>query len=194
MISRLLKAESPSVNPYYNLSLEKYLFDHIKDGELTLYLWQNQRTVVCGRNQNVYQECRVSQLLEDGGHPTRRLSGGGAVFHDLGNLNFTFLVRDAGYDVDKQLSVILKACRTLGINVEKTGRNDITVDGKKFSGNAFYSSGERRYHHGTLMISVDKDMLSYYLNVDKTKLASKAWPRCVQEWPTLRITIRRLTF
>jgi lipoyltransferase and lipoate-protein ligase len=173
MITKISTIESHSNNPYYNLSLEKHLFDTVQDGEMILYLWQNRRTVVCGRNQNMYKECRVSRLLEDGGFPVRRLSGGGAVFHDLGNLNFTFLVKDADYDVEKQLSVILEACLKLGINAEKTGRNDITVEGRKFSGNAFYSSNGRRYHHGTIMISVDKETLSEYLNVDKAKLASK---------------------
>ena len=173
MIKRIFTAESTVTVPYYNLGFEKLLFDRVDDDEMILYLWQNRRTVVCGKNQNIYKECLVSRLLDDGGFPTRRLSGGGAVFHDMGNLNFTFLVKDKDYDVEKQLSVILKACELLGIDAEKSGRNDITVDGKKFSGNAFYSSGGRRYHHGTIMVSIDKDMLSHYLNVDKSKLDAK---------------------
>jgi lipoate---protein ligase len=173
MINKLYTVESYSTNPYYNLALEKYLLDRVGDGEMILYLWQNRRTVVCGKNQNVHKECRVSRLLEDGGFPARRLSGGGAVFHDMGNLNFTFLVKDADYNVGRQLSVITEACRILGIGAEKTGRNDITVEGRKFSGNAFHSSNGQRYHHGTIMINVDKDTLAEYLNVDKAKLATK---------------------
>lgn len=173
MIKQISSILSSSFNPYENLALEKYLFDHVKEDEVILYLWQNERTVVCGRNQNLWKECHVSRLLEDGGYPVRRLSGGGAVFHDKGNLNFTFLVKKDNYDVARQLQVIIQACKNLGIHAEKTGRNDITVDGRKFSGNAFYSSGERKYHHGTLLIQVDTSMMSAYLNVDKEKLATK---------------------
>ncbi len=173
MIQKISQVISPGFYPYYNLALEKYLFDHVDDDEIILYLWQNERTVVCGRNQNLWKECNVTHLLEDGGHPVRRLSGGGAVFHDKGNLNFTFLAKKDSYDVDRQLQVIIQACHDLGIHAEKTGRNDITVDGRKFSGNAFYASGGRKYHHGTLLINVDTGSMSAYLNVDKQKLASK---------------------
>lgn len=173
MIKQISSIISSGFNPYENLALEKYLFDHVKDDEIILYLWQNERTVVCGRNQNLWKECHVSRLLEDNGHPVRRLSGGGAVFHDKGNLNFTFLVKKENYDVNRQLQVIIQACQDLGIQTEKTGRNDITVNGKKFSGNAFYSSGDRKYHHGTLLIQVDTSMMSAYLNVDKEKLSTK---------------------
>lgn len=173
MIRKISQIISPGFDPYYNLALEKYLFDHVEKDECILYLWQNERTVVCGRNQNLWKECHVTRLLEDNGHPVRRLSGGGAVFHDKGNLNFTFLVRKDNYDIDRQLQVILQACRLLDIHAEKTGRNDLTVDGRKFSGNAFYASGDRRYHHGTLLIRVDTNSMSAYLNVDKQKLATK---------------------
>lgn len=173
MIQKITKIFSPVFDPYHNLALEKYLFDHVQDNEIILYLWQNERTVVYGRNQNAWKECHISKLLEDGGHPARRLSGGGAVFHDKGNLNFTFLAKNANYDVDRQLQVIVQACRHIGIHAEKTGRNDITADGKKFSGNAFYASNDNRYHHGTLLIQADTDNMSTYLNVDKEKLSSK---------------------
>ena len=173
MIQTIRQAVSLSLDPYYNLALEKYLLDHTAEDEVILYLWQNQCTVVCGRNQNLWKECHVTRLLADGGHPARRLSGGGAVFHDTGNLNFTFLARRDNYDVDRQLQVIIEACRNLGIQAEKTGRNDITVEGRKFSGNAFYASGDRKYHHGTLLVQVDTGRMSAYLNVDRKKLASK---------------------
>ena len=105
MIQKISQVCSTVFNPYHNLALEKYLFDHVGEDEIILYLWQNERTVVCGRNQNLWKECRVTKLLEDGGHPVRRLSGGGAVFHDKGNLNFTFLVKKKNYDVDRQLQI-----------------------------------------------------------------------------------------
>jgi lipoate---protein ligase len=159
--------------PYENLATEAYLLGFVPEGCCILYLWQNRKTVVIGKNQNCWKECNVSNLENDGGYLVRRLSGGGAVFHDLGNLNFTFLVRQEDYDVEKQLEVILRAVNLLGIHAEKSGRNDITVDGKKFSGNAFYTNAGHCYHHGTLLLQVDMEKLSRYLNVSREKLESK---------------------
>lgn len=172
-MARLKFIESPSLDPYYNLALEKRIFDTLERGEVVLYLWQNEKTVVCGRNQNVYKECRVSRLEANGGRLARRLSGGGAVFHDVGNLNFTFAAFAGDYSVEKQLEVIKDACLSFGVSVELSGRNDITAGGKKFSGSAFLKRGERRCHHGTLMINVDFSELSSCLSVDKSKLSAK---------------------
>lgn len=173
MIKEIKYLVTDSTNPHYNLSLEEYLLNHVAEEELILYLWQNEKTVVIGKNQNAIAECKVRELEEDGGHLVRRLSGGGAVFHDLGNLNFTFLVRKDNYNVDRQLEVIIEAVKSFGIPAKKTGRNDITVDDKKFSGNAFYTTGDKCYHHGTILVSVDMSMLSHYLNVSRDKLISK---------------------
>lgn len=173
MIDKITYVESRQYNPYKNLAVEEYLLLHCGDTECILYLWQNQNTIVIGRNQNAWKECLVSRLQEDGGCLARRLSGGGAVYHDLGNLNFTFLVRKDNYSVERQLDVILKAVQKLGVSAEKSGRNDILVDGKKFSGNAFYEQGTYCYHHGTLMVNVNLGELSKYLTVSKEKLQSK---------------------
>ena len=173
MINEIKYVISEDFYPYHNLALEEYLLHYVKPGQCILYLWQNEKTVVIGRNQNAWKECKVSELEEGGGRLVRRLSGGGAVFHDLGNLNFTFLVNKEDYDLDKQLSVILEAVRNLGMEAEKSGRNDITVDGRKFSGNAFYTEGNKCYHHGTILVHVDMENLSRYLNVSKEKLSSK---------------------
>ena len=173
MIQKLYLYQSKCVDPYYNLAVEKQLLDRVAPGACILYLWQNQNTVVIGKNQNAWLECRTSLLESEGGRLARRLSGGGAVFHDLGNLNFTFLVRDEDYDVDRQLSVIQAAVGLAGIQTEKSGRNDVLAEGRKFSGNAFYHQNGHAYHHGTLMVDVDKDKLQRYLSPSKAKLEAK---------------------
>ncbi len=164
---------SDSFDPWYNLALEEYLLRKVQRGQVILYLWQNKDTVVIGRNQNPWKECRCRQLEEEGGKLARRLSGGGAVFHDTGNLNFTFVVDRALYDLDRQLGVILDAVRKLGIEARFTGRNDLTVDGRKFSGNAFYFSKTGAIHHGTLLIDCRLSKLQRYLQVSKEKIISK---------------------
>ena len=152
MITKIFIYHAQGTDPHENLAAEKVLMDALQPGEAMLYLWQNLNTVVIGRNQNAWLECRTSLLEEEGG----RLAGGGAVFHDLGNLNFTFLMGREDYDLDRQITVIQKACGLAGIHAEKSGRNDLLAEGRKFSGNAFYQDKVHAYHHGTLMIDVDR--------------------------------------
>lgn len=173
MICKLQIFESHSFDPYHNLAIERRLLETVQEDACILYLWQNQNTVVIGRNQNPWAECRVSLLEADGGHVARRLSGGGAVFHDLGNLNFTFLMTTDNYDLPRQQQVIRTACHYAGIDTEISGRNDLLADGRKFSGNAFYHSKGRSYHHGTLLIDVDAQKLQRYLSPPKAKLEAK---------------------
>lgn len=173
MIKTLYVYITDCTNPYQNISTEKYLLDNVPPNSCVLYLWQNSNTVVIGRNQNAWAECRTTLLEEEKGHLARRLSGGGAVFHDLGNLNFTFLVNQEDYDLNKQLSVIEKACSYAGIHVERSGRNDLLANGHKFSGNAFYHAQGKAYHHGTLLVNANMEKLSRYLTPPKAKLESK---------------------
>lgn len=173
MINKTAYIESTGVNPHKNLAMEEYLFSRCEEDEAILYLWQNENTIVIGKNQNAWKECQISRIEEDGAVIARRISGGGAVFHDLGNLNFTFLVIKENYNLKKQLEVILKAVQKLGIHAEASGRNDILVDGQKFSGNAFHEHKGRCYHHGTIMVNVKLGELNKYLNVSKKKLESK---------------------
>ena len=164
---------SDSFDPHYNLALETALMERMGEGDMCLYLWQNRHTVVIGRNQNAWKECRCELLKEEGGTLARRPSGGGAVYHDLGNLNFTFAASPERYDLSWNLGVILDALASAGIHAEFTGRNDITIDGRKFSGNAFKHSKTCSVQHGTLLVNVDMQRLSRYLRPSESKLKAK---------------------
>lgn len=169
-MSRLRVIISPQYDPFLNRAVEQYLTDRQEEGVVTLYLWKNERTVVIGYNQNPYAECNVKLLLDDGGHLMRRGTGGGAVYHDLGNINFSFIADKRLYDVKKQLSVIQGALLTYDLQTEISGRNDLTCQGRKFSGNAFAKGQRNDLHHGTILIKTDGAMMQRYLIVDKAKL------------------------
>ena len=171
VITKLLISQS--FDPWYNLALEEYLLKRVEENEIILYLWQNNNTVVIGNNQNPWKECRCKELEDKGGKLARRLSGGGAVFHDMGNLNFTFIMPQKFFDMEQQHKVILKAVRDLGIPAVFSGRNDLTVDGKKFSGNAYYFNEHAAYHHGTILINTNLNNLVEYLQVSEEKISSK---------------------
>ncbi len=173
MIERLQYVLGTGCDPHENLAIEQALLESTRAGCCTLYLWQNRNTVVIGRNQNAWKECRTALLEAEGGTLARRLSGGGAVYHDLGNLNFTFLLPSEDYDLDRQFAVIRTACALCGIETEQSGRNDLLADGRKFSGNAFYHHAGRSYHHGTLLVNVDRERMGRYLCPSKAKLNAK---------------------
>ena len=161
---------SNQYNPFLNRAVEQYLTDYQSEGVVTMYLWKNQQTVVIGLNQNPFAECNVKLLLDEGGHLMRRGTGGGAVYHDLGNINFSFIADKNDYDVRKQQSVIQETLKQLGLEAEISGRNDLTCQGRKFSGNAFAKGPKNNLHHGTILIKTDGAMMQRYLIVDKAKL------------------------
>ena len=169
-MSRLQVIISTQYDPFLNRAVEQYLTERQESDTVTLYLWKNERTVVIGYNQNPFSECNVKLLLDEGGHLMRRGTGGGAVYHDLGNINFSFVADKSLYDVRKQLSVIQDALLSYGVQAEISGRNDLTCKGRKFSGNAFAKGQRNDLHHGTILIKTDGEMMQRYLNVDKAKL------------------------
>ena len=173
MINQLKIYKSTSNDPYFNLATEKHLFDNLKKGCVILYLWQNDSTIVIGANQNPWAECDCELAKNENIRIARRISGGGAVFHDLGNLNFTFISHTEDYDLIKNLEVIKKAVALAGICAEISGRNDILCQGKKFSGNAFYNSNSKSYHHGTILINTDFDKMTRLLTPSSAKLNAK---------------------
>ena len=162
-----------SHDPWHNLAVEALLFEGLRADEAVFYLWQNAATVVIGRHQNAWQECRVKLLEAEGGRLARRSTGGGAVFHDLGNLNFSFVLPRGAYDVHRQLEVIRRAVGEFGIEAEFSGRNDLLAGGAKFSGSAFKLSDRVGLHHGTLLVDVNMDRLSRYLVPGADKLKAK---------------------
>ncbi len=165
--------QSPSTDPYINLGVEEYLMETCPVDTLRFYLWQNAHTVVIGKNQHAYSEVHLQHLTQDSGTLARRSSGGGAVYHDLGNLNFTFIAPLTIYDLKAQMEVLTQTLRSFGLAAVLSGRNDIEIDGAKVSGNAFLKRNNIGLHHGTLLVAVEKDKLAKYLNVSVAKLERK---------------------
>jgi lipoate-protein ligase A len=164
---------SKSFEPWFNLAVEEYLTATIKSNQVILYLWQNNNTVVIGSNQNPWKECDVSRIRNTGIKLARRQSGGGAVFHDKGNLNYTFIAQNNIFDIEKQFTVIINAVKSFGFNAIFSGRNDILINNSKFSGNAFFIDDKASYHHGTLLIDSNLSTLSGILTPSKQKIESK---------------------
>jgi lipoate-protein ligase A len=161
---------SNSFEPFLNLAVEDWLFQHCEKESVVCYLWRNERTVVIGQNQNPYAECNVDMLEGEGGHLMRRTTGGGAVYHDVENLNFTFVAPVAVADIQRNFKVIADALATYGIKAEVSGRNDMTAEGRKFSGSAFHKNATTALHHGTIMIKTDIEALRRYLTPNVSKL------------------------
>ncbi|ANQ09499.1 Lipoate-protein ligase a [Plasmodium coatneyi] len=172
---------SNNQNIHFNLSLENFLLNNYSDllkylnvntiekfDHPVLFLWRNNRSIIIGKNQNIWSECNLENIKEDNVLVARRFTGGGAVYHDLQNLCFTFL--NNTLNTDNNFSIILKTLkRHFAIDAQKQGRNDITVNERKCSGSAFKKIKNVFLHHGTIMVNLQKDVLQMYLTPDKIK-------------------------
>lgn len=150
----MLLIRNDNTDPYFNLALEEYLLKEFNED--CFILWQNEPCVVVGKNQNVLNEINENFIRKNNIKVARRISGGGAVYHDLGNLNFTYIINDTENDIrnyEKFLTPIIEALATQGVNAEMSERNDLTINGLKFSGNAQYKHKNRLLHHGTILFS-----------------------------------------
>lgn len=157
-------------NPYRNLAIEQELMDSVRGGTAFLFLWQNEDTIVLGRNQGAESECRIDEFLSTGGTIARRRSGGGAVYHDAGNLNFSIICLQSESEICQYQKIVKDALEVLGIAAEYNGRNDILVEGRKCSGNAVYEDGDALCQHGTLLVNTDIERMEVFLTPDKSKL------------------------
>ena len=167
--------KNPSTNPYYNMAFDEYCLESLPIDEPVFFLWQNRPAVIVGYNQEVNTEVNLDYLKEKGIDLVRRVTGGGAVYHDMENLNYTIVGRseDLERDYPEYASIMVKALQTLGVPATLSGRNDILVEGRKVSGFAKRVCKDRLMVHGTLMYNVDVDVLSHVLNPSTTKLQSK---------------------
>lgn len=165
-----------ATDPYFNLALEEYVLDYLDVAKEYLLLWRNRPTVVVGKYQNTLEEINKEYIKEKKINVVRRNSGGGAVYHDLGNLNYTFIIKDKQVeklDFSKYIAPIIKALQDWGIAAEFTSRNDITVAGKKISGNSQYIKENKVLHHGTLLFATNLGELELALKISPDKIISK---------------------
>lgn len=164
-------------DPRVNLAIEQFLLQEMPLDEPILLFYINEPSIIIGRNQNTIEEINRDYVEEQGIHVVRRLSGGGAVYHDLGNLNFSFIMPDDGNsfrDFAKVTQPIIQALHELGVTgAELKGRNDLVIDGMKFSGNAMYATSGRMFAHGTIMFDSDINEVVNALKVKKDKIESK---------------------
>lgn len=164
---------SKCYDPYFNLSYEYQLFNELEN-ETIFYIYINHESIIIGHNQNPYCECNMDKINKNDIKLIRRISGGGAVYHDLGNLNFAFIMPSSKQNLPKQYQVIIDALDALNIKVTKSGRNDLLWNNKKVSGNAYYDDGTNYLHHGTLVFNVDLSKIDTLLQPSPLKLISNA--------------------
>lgn len=175
--NRMLFIDNKGItDPRMNLAIEEYALKNLDINETYLLFYINEPSIIIGKNQNTIEEINTEYVEANGIHVVRRLSGGGAVYHDLGNLNFSFITKDDGesfHNFRKFTEPVIAALKKLGVNAELSGRNDIEVEGRKISGNAQFSTKGRMFSHGTLLLNSEMDHVVSALKVKKDKIESK---------------------
>ncbi|MEL0628789.1 lipoate--protein ligase [Psychromonas aquatilis] len=188
---------STSTNPWFNLAVEEVIYLKMNPFHRVLFIWRNADTVVIGRAQNPWRECNTERIQQDGITLARRKTGGGAVFHDLGNTNFTFMAGKPEYNKSVSTQIVIDALKTFNIDAEANGRNDLVIkDGdilKKFSGSAYREAKDRGFHHGTLLINADLSRLENYLTPNPKKLAAKGITSIKSRVTNLNLVNPRIT-
>ncbi len=171
---RIYTAASLDIDQH--LATESLLLDRATEASPALYLWRSRNAMVIGKNQNPWQECHVPRVLRSGMVVARRISGGGAVYHDEGNLNYAFFMPRTLYDAEAIYAVIARVLEPWGLNVERMNRTSLAVNGFKFSGNAFCLRRQAAMHHGTLLVDADLDRLRWALRPPEWRIESRATP------------------
>ena len=163
-----------TTDPAFNLAAEEYVFEKLPRDAMYVMLWQNDNAIIVGKHQNTLAQINEAFVREKEIKVVRRLSGGGAVYHDMGNLNYTIIADgDGDLDFGRFCRIVLDALARVGVKGELNGRNDMTIDGKKFSGNAQYAKQGRVMHHGTILFDSDSSVLAGALQVDEAKIKAK---------------------
>lgn len=173
----MLYYKSNNYDPHYNLALEEYLFEKAGENDELFMLWRNRPAVIIGRNQNAAEEVNADYIAENSIDVVRRMTGGGAVYHDFGNINFTFISGTSkveAFDFSMFLNPLIRVCSQMGIRAEFTGRNDVTINGKKISGNSQHIRNTKLLHHGCILLDADLYAAENALNVDADKFRSKS--------------------
>lgn len=183
---------SPYFSPYFNCTLEEVLLKNTSFKEDVLLIYQNENAIIIGRNQNVYEEIDLEKVKQEKIEIFRRLSGGGAVFHDLGNINFSFITNKKKITQEMFLKPMMDFLKSLGLKVNFHGRNDLILEEKKFSGNAQYVWKNRMFHHGTLLFDCNLEKLSQVLKPKKIKIESKSIKSVRQRVTNLKPYLKKM--
>jgi lipoate-protein ligase A len=189
----MLIVQSNSMDVYHNLAVEEYLMEHAVDHGPVLFLWQSDCAVVMGKNQNPWRECRLNLMREEKIPVARRISGGGTVYHDAGNLNYCVIVDRRKYREDQAYEMVFQALKSFGIQAERTGKSNLSVDGLKFSGNAFCFRKSRALHHGTLLLNTDLERLNRYLGSTLDRIETHAIASVPAEVGNLNLAVDEIS-
>ncbi|MBR3356088.1 MAG: lipoate--protein ligase [Oscillospiraceae bacterium] len=193
MIEKLYLAYADGSDPARNLAIASVLMDNVLPGEIILYIWQNDNTVLIGRNQDIRKEVNLKAIERDGVHVMRSSAGGAAIYHDTGNLNFSFIARDGDFSAERQTAIILDAIRSLGFDAEIKERGDIFINGKKVTGGGFYHYNGASLQYGTVLVNCDISKVMEYIVPDPERFSERGLAQISSRMANLCDTIPSVT-